>query len=165
MWGRKKTDFIKCSSCKFHNFCSICLGEVHTESNSLHAINVQVCNLRRHCTILFDLEDIRHNQTPKGSNTFFPAQNLIIRCGKGFSFPKQNQKCVVYGLSMEPFLSFGETVVIVQCAWPLKKGHCYAFISGKTLTIHRFIKFSITTMPFSPGTTTFSATVYQYLIL
>ena len=29
---------------------------------------------------------------------------------------------MVYGLSMEPFLSFGETVDIVQCDGPLKKG-------------------------------------------
>ena len=47
---------------------------------------------------------------------------------------------MVYGLSMEPFLSFGETVVMVQYDGPLKKGHCYAFITGNTLTIHRFIK-------------------------
>jgi len=50
--ARKKADFIKCSSCKFFNFCSICFGEIHTESNSLHAINAQVCNFAQ---ALYDL--------------------------------------------------------------------------------------------------------------
>jgi hypothetical protein len=41
---------------------------------------------------------------------------------------------------MEPFLSFGESVEIMPHTEPLKKGNCYAFITGNTLTIHRFIK-------------------------
>ncbi len=40
---------------------------------------------------------------------------------------------------MEPFLSFGEQVTIVPWGGKLKKGHCYAFITGSKLTIHRFI--------------------------
>ena len=59
---------------------------------------------------------------------------------KTFFFENRTRQCMVYGLSMEPFLSFGETVVMVQYDGPLKKGHCYAFITGNTLTIHRFIK-------------------------
>jgi radical SAM protein with 4Fe4S-binding SPASM domain len=50
--GGKKTDFTKCLRCKFHNFCSLCLGEIHTESNSLHEENDQVCNFAR---ALYDL--------------------------------------------------------------------------------------------------------------
>jgi hypothetical protein len=39
-------------SCKFINFCSLCFGEIHTETSSLHAINAQVCNFAR---ALYDL--------------------------------------------------------------------------------------------------------------
>lgn len=59
---------------------------------------------------------------------------------KAFFFESKTRQCTVCGHSMEPFLSFGETVVIVQSPEPLKKGRCYAFITGNTLTIHRFIK-------------------------
>ncbi|MGB7569409.1 MAG: S24/S26 family peptidase [Chitinivibrionales bacterium] len=65
---------------------------------------------------------------------------VLVDAIKTFFFEDKTRQCMVYGLSMEPFLSFGETVVIVQCDGPLKKGHCYAFITGNTLTIHRFIK-------------------------
>jgi radical SAM protein with 4Fe4S-binding SPASM domain len=48
----KKADFTQCLSCKFINFCSLCFGEIHTETSSLHAINAQVCNFAR---ALYDL--------------------------------------------------------------------------------------------------------------
>lgn len=98
--------------------------------------------MRVHCMILFDLEDNPAlPDRPRDPIHFSQRQTSLSDAVKVFLFQNKTRKCVVYGLSMEPFLSFGETVVIVQCAWPLKKGHCYAFISGKTLTIHRFIKF------------------------
>lgn len=59
---------------------------------------------------------------------------------KAFFFKKPTRQCSVSGHSMEPFLLFGQTVIITQFNWPLKKGRCYAFINGNTLTIHRFIK-------------------------
>ena len=40
----KKTDFKQCLSCKFFNFCSICLGVIHTETNSLCSVDAQMCN-------------------------------------------------------------------------------------------------------------------------
>jgi hypothetical protein len=70
------------------------------------------------------------------------AKPALADAVKAFFFENKTRKCMVYGISMEPFLSFGETVVIVQCEGPLKKGRCYAFITGNTLTIHRFIKTS-----------------------
>jgi hypothetical protein len=57
-----------------------------------------------------------------------------------FFFETRSRQCLVYGNSMEPFLSFGQTVEIVPCTGPLDKGHCYAFITENTLTIHRFVK-------------------------
>jgi hypothetical protein len=57
-----------------------------------------------------------------------------------FFFENQSRQCFVYGNSMEPFLSYGQTVEIVQCSGLLEKGHCYAFIAENTLTIHRFVK-------------------------
>lgn len=47
---------------------------------------------------------------------------------------------MVYGHSMEPFLTYGENVTIVPCGSRLKKAHCYAYISGNSLMIHRFIR-------------------------
>lgn len=64
----------------------------------------------------------------------------MVECGEGFFFKNQTRQCSVSGHSMEPFLSFGQTVIITQFNWPLKKGRCYAFIDGNALTIHRFIK-------------------------
>jgi len=59
---------------------------------------------------------------------------------KAFFFENETRDCIVDGHSMEPFLSMGEKVKIVPVTGSLKKGHCYAFITGNTLTIHRFIK-------------------------
>jgi hypothetical protein len=59
---------------------------------------------------------------------------------KAFFFENKTRQCIVYGHSMEPFLSFGESIEIMPYAGLLKKGHCYAFITGTTITIHRFIK-------------------------
>jgi hypothetical protein len=70
------------------------------------------------------------------------AKPALAEAIKAFFFENKTRQCIVYGISMEPFLSFGDTVVIVQCKGPLKKGRCYAFITGNTLTIHRFIKTS-----------------------
>lgn len=70
------------------------------------------------------------------------AKPALSDAVKEFFFEKQTRQCMVYGHSMEPFLSFGETVVIARHAGPLKKGRCYAFRTGNTLTIHRFIKYS-----------------------
>jgi radical SAM protein with 4Fe4S-binding SPASM domain len=50
--NRKRTDIEKCSSCKFHNFCTICLGAIHSESNSLDGINAPMCNYTQ---ALYDL--------------------------------------------------------------------------------------------------------------
>lgn len=58
---------------------------------------------------------------------------------KTFFFENETRQCLVYGNSMAPFLTYGESVEIKQCVGPLKKGHCYAFITGKHLTFHRFI--------------------------
>ena len=57
-----------------------------------------------------------------------------------FFFENKSKQCLVYGNSMEPFLSYGQEVEIVPCTGPLEKGHCYAFITESTLTIHRFVK-------------------------
>ena len=59
---------------------------------------------------------------------------------KAFFFENKTRQCTVFGHSMEPFLSLGESIEIVPCAAPLKKARCYAFITGNTLTIHRFVK-------------------------
>jgi hypothetical protein len=56
-----------------------------------------------------------------------------------FFFENRSKRCIVYGNSMQPFLSFGESVEIEPCAGRLRRGHCYAFIAGKRLAIHRFI--------------------------
>jgi hypothetical protein len=57
-----------------------------------------------------------------------------------FFFENETRQCLVYGNSMAPFLTYGDSVEIKPCPGPLKKGHCYAFITGKHLTFHRFIK-------------------------
>jgi hypothetical protein len=57
-----------------------------------------------------------------------------------FFFENKSKQCLVYGNSMEPYLSYGQEVEIVPCTGPLEKGHCYAFITESTLTIHRFVK-------------------------
>ena len=74
------------------------------------------------------------------SNTLIRTKPEFSDAVKAFFFENKTRKCMIYGHSMEPFLSFGETVEIRPRAGPLKKGHCYAFITGSTLTIHRFIK-------------------------
>jgi len=57
-----------------------------------------------------------------------------------FFFENGTKECMVYGHSMDPFLTYGENVTIVPNGAGLKKAHCYAFISGNTLSIHRFIR-------------------------
>lgn len=48
----KKTDIKECRDCKFFNFCSLCLGVIHSETNSLDTINYQQCN---YANALYDL--------------------------------------------------------------------------------------------------------------
>jgi radical SAM protein with 4Fe4S-binding SPASM domain len=48
----KKDDFKKCFACKFFNFCSVCLGIVHSETESLDTIDDQACN---YALALYDL--------------------------------------------------------------------------------------------------------------
>ena len=50
--AHKKTDIKKCSVCKFYNFCSVCLGTIHSESNSLDSTDDQACN---YAQALYDL--------------------------------------------------------------------------------------------------------------
>jgi radical SAM protein with 4Fe4S-binding SPASM domain len=40
----KKRDMKKCRTCRFLNFCFMCLGNIHTRHNSLFATDVQMCN-------------------------------------------------------------------------------------------------------------------------
>jgi len=48
----RKRDMKKCVQCKFYNFCIICLGNIHTENNSLCGLDDQMCN---YAQALFDL--------------------------------------------------------------------------------------------------------------
>lgn len=56
-----------------------------------------------------------------------------------FFFENNKKECLVYGNSMEPFLSFGDMVEIVPFTGSLIKGHCYAFINGNKMSLHRYI--------------------------
>jgi radical SAM protein with 4Fe4S-binding SPASM domain len=40
----KKNNMKKCAACKFFNFCTICLGSIHTEKKSFCAPDIQVCH-------------------------------------------------------------------------------------------------------------------------
>lgn len=40
----QRADFNKCLCCKFYNFCSICLGVIHTETQTLSSVDDQMCN-------------------------------------------------------------------------------------------------------------------------
>jgi radical SAM protein with 4Fe4S-binding SPASM domain len=42
--GFKKKDMEKCAACRFFNFCTVCLGSIHTEKGSFCATNTQMCN-------------------------------------------------------------------------------------------------------------------------
>jgi hypothetical protein len=74
------------------------------------------------------------------SKCFINAKEFAPDAARIFFFKDKSRQCRIYGNSMEPFLSFGESVEIVPLAGPLKKGHCYAFINGNNLAVHRFIK-------------------------
>lgn len=50
----KKTDITKCSTCKFFNFCSVCLGVIHSKTGSLDISDTQACN---YAQALYDLID------------------------------------------------------------------------------------------------------------
>jgi radical SAM protein with 4Fe4S-binding SPASM domain len=50
----KKTNIVKCSSCKFYNFCSVCLGVIHSKTSSLDIADDQACN---YAQALYDLID------------------------------------------------------------------------------------------------------------
>ncbi len=49
-----KNDMKKCAACKFFNFCTICLGSIHTEKKSFHDVDEQMCNFAH---ALFDILD------------------------------------------------------------------------------------------------------------
>lgn len=74
------------------------------------------------------------------NDVLIAAMPVFTDAIKMFFFENKTRKCTIFGYSMEPFLSFGRSVEIVPHTGRLKRGHCYAFITGSTLTIHRFIK-------------------------
>jgi radical SAM protein with 4Fe4S-binding SPASM domain len=43
----KKNNMKKCMPCKFFNFCTICLGSIHTEKKSFCAPDKQICNFAK----------------------------------------------------------------------------------------------------------------------
>jgi radical SAM protein with 4Fe4S-binding SPASM domain len=50
----RKNDMKKCATCNFFNFCTICLGSIHTEKGSFCATNAQTCNFAH---ALYDILD------------------------------------------------------------------------------------------------------------
>jgi radical SAM protein with 4Fe4S-binding SPASM domain len=43
----KKSEMKKCAECKYFNFCTICLGSIHTEKRSFRDVDAQVCDFAR----------------------------------------------------------------------------------------------------------------------
>ena len=97
----KKTDMKKCSACKFFNFCSLCLGVIHTETNSLHTINYQQCN---YAHALYDFLISRKNMF---SNMLINTKPKFSDAIKAFFFENKTQ-------AMHGLRPFHGTVFIIR---------------------------------------------------